>query len=247
MKIKKNFFSYSFLNNIGTIIIGYKILELIMNKNSLLLQQMKLRLSDSNLNLKTEDEIERIIHQLKCRGKKESLDSILPEWFGIVQEVSRRKIGFKHFDSQLLAGLMLHQGKVIEMKTGEGKTLASTLPVSLNAILEKGVHVVTVNDYLAERDQKWMGKIYEGLGFSVGLVNSISSVEEKKRSYSSDITYVTNSELVFDYLRDSSADFKEDVVQRPFSFCIIDEIDSILIDEARTPLILSTLQENVNN
>jgi preprotein translocase subunit SecA len=218
-----------------------------MNKNSLLLQQMKLRLSDSNLNLKTEDEIERIIHQLKCRGKKESLDSILPEWFGIVQEVSRRKIGFKHFDSQLLAGLMLHQGKVIEMKTGEGKTLASTLPVSLNAILEKGVHVVTVNDYLAERDQKWMGKIYEGLGFSVGLVNSISSVEEKKRSYSSDITYVTNSELVFDYLRDSSADFKEDVVQRPFSFCIIDEIDSILIDEARTPLILSTLQENVNN
>ena len=133
MKIKKNFFSYSFLNNIGTIIIGYKILELIMNKNSLLLQQMKLRLSDSNLNLKTEDEIERIIHQLKCRGKKESLDSILPEWFGIVQEVSRRKIGFKHFDSQLLAGLMLHQGKVIEMKTGEGKTLASTLPVSLNA------------------------------------------------------------------------------------------------------------------
>jgi len=204
-------------------------------------------LSDSNLNLKTEDEIERIIQQLKCRGKKESLDNILPEWFGIVQEVSRRKIGFKHFDSQLLAGLMLHQGKVIEMKTGEGKTLASTLPVSLNAILEKGVHVVTVNDYLAERDQKWMGKIYEGLGFAVGLVNSISSVEQKKRSYSSDITYVTNSELVFDYLRDSSADFNEDVVQRPFSFCIIDEIDSILIDEARTPLILSTLQENVNN
>jgi len=211
------------------------------------LKQMKLRLSDSNLNLKTEDEIERIIQQLKCRGKKESLDNILPEWFGIVQEVSRRKIGFKHFDSQLLAGLMLHQGKVIEMKTGEGKTLASTLPVSLNAILEKGVHVVTVNDYLAERDQKWMGKIYEGLGFAVGLVNSISSVEQKKRSYSSDITYVTNSELVFDYLRDSSADFNEDVVQRPFSFCIIDEIDSILIDEARTPLILSTLQENVNN
>jgi len=218
-----------------------------MNKNSLFLKQMKLRLSDSNLNLKTEDEIERIIQQLKCRGKKESLDNILPEWFGIVQEVSRRKIGFKHFDSQLLAGLMLHQGKVIEMKTGEGKTLASTLPVSLNAILEKGVHVVTVNDYLAERDQKWMGKIYEGLGFAVGLVNSISSVEQKKRSYSSDITYVTNSELVFDYLRDSSADFNEDVVQRPFSFCIIDEIDSILIDEARTPLILSTLQENVNN
>jgi len=218
-----------------------------MNKNSFFLKQMKLRLSDSNLNLKTEDEIERIIQQLKCRGKKESLDNILPEWFGIVQEVSRRKIGFKHFDSQLLAGLMLHQGKVIEMKTGEGKTLASTLPVSLNAILEKGVHVVTVNDYLAERDQKWMGKIYEGLGFAVGLVNSISSVEQKKRSYSSDITYVTNSELVFDYLRDSSADFNEDVVQRPFSFCIIDEIDSILIDEARTPLILSTLQENVNN
>jgi preprotein translocase subunit SecA len=132
------------------------------------------------------------------------------------------------------------------MKTGEGKTLASTLAVSLNALAGKGTHVVTVNEYLAERDQKWMGKIYNGLNLTVGLVKSENSLTEKKRSYNSDITYVTNSELVFDYLRDSSAFNKNEIVQRPFYYCVIDEIDSILIDEARTPLILSSFLGDIN-
>ena len=154
----------------------------------------------------------------------------------------------RHFDTQLLAGSVLHAGKIVEMKTGEGKTLASTLPVALNALSEKGVHVVTVNDYLAERDQKWMGKVYQGLGLTSGLVKSTSNLNEKRKSYSSEITYITNSELVFDYLRDSSAYNLNELVQRPFNYCVIDEIDSILIDEARTPLILSTFKggENIN-
>ena len=194
------------------------------------------------LSEKTDEELSLEIEKIKRRGKKESLDAILVEWFSLVQEVSFRQIGLKHFDTQLLAGLILHEGKIVEMKTGEGKTLASTLAVSLNALSEKGVHVVTVNDYLAERDQKWMGKIYAGLGLSSGLVKSSSSLSQKKQSYSSDITYLTNSELVFDFLRDSSAYSPNEIVQRPFSYCVIDEIDSILIDEARTPLILSTSQ-----
>lgn len=160
--------------------------------------------------------------------------------------MSFREIGLRHFETQLMAGLLLHQGKIVEMKTGEGKTLASTLPVGLNALTEKGIHVVTVNDYLAERDKNWMGKIYKSLGFTVGLVKSNSSLKEKKKSYEADITYVTNSEVVFDYLRDSSAYNFSDLVQRPFNYCLIDEIDSILIDEARTPLILSTFQGNLN-
>ena len=195
---------------------------------------------------KTQEELEDLITKIKKRSQKDSLETILPEWFAMVQEISFRKIGLKHFDTQLLAGLILHQGKIVEMKTGEGKTLSSTLPVSLNALLQKGVHVVTVNDYLAERDQKWMGKIYHGLGLTVGLVKSNSTTKEKRKSYASDITYVTNSEVVFDFLRDSSAYNLNEVVQRPFNYCVIDEIDSILIDEARTPLILSTFQGNLN-
>ena len=152
---------------------------------------------------KSEDELINKIDKIKKRAKKESLDKIISEWFPLVQEISNRKIGLKHFDTQLLAGLFLHEGNIVEMKTGEGKTLASTLAVSLNALSNKGVHVVTVNDYLAERDQKWMGKIYSGLGLSSGLVKSTSNNSEKKKSYSADITYVTNSELVFDFLRDS--------------------------------------------
>ena len=170
------------------------------------------------------------------------------KWFALVQEISFRKIGLRHFDTQLLAGLILNQGNIVEMKTGEGKTLVSTLPVSLNALTKKGVHVVTVNDYLAERDQKWMGKVYNALGLSVGLVKSTSKTIEKQKSYRSDITYLTNSELVFDYLRDSSANNLSEIVQRPFNFCLIDEIDSVLIDESRTPLIISAYKptENVN-
>jgi preprotein translocase subunit SecA len=172
---------------------------------------------------------------------------LLVEWFALIQETSFRTIGLRHFDTQLFAGFLLHQGKIVEMKTGEGKTLASTLPIGFNALNEQGVHLVTVNDYLAERDQKWMGKIYQKLGLSVGLVKTTSTFLEKKKSYNADITYVTNSELVFDYLRDTSAYDLNEIVQKPFSYCIVDEIDSILIDEARTPLILSSVEGKGNS
>jgi preprotein translocase subunit SecA len=205
-----------------------------------------IKIESTNLSRKTEDELQDEIEKVKKRAKMESLDELIPKWFALVQEVSFREIGLKHFDTQLMAGFFLHQGKIVEMKTGEGKTLASTLPVSLNALTKKGVHVVTVNDYLAERDQKWMGKIYKGLGFECGLVKSTSSISQKKRSYGLDITYVTNSELVFDFLRDSSAYYFNEMVQRPFHYCVIDEIDSILIDEARTPLILSSSKGKTN-
>ena len=205
-----------------------------------------IKIENTKLAQKGDEELEESIIQVKKRAKEESLDKLIVEWFALVQEVGFRKIGLKHFDTQLLAGIFLHQGKIVEMKTGEGKTLASTLPVALNALSQKGVHVVTVNDYLAERDQKWMGKVYNGLGLTVGLVKSTSTLNEKRGSYNSDITYVTNSELVFDYLRDSSAYNLNELVQRPFNYCVIDEIDSILIDEARTPLILSTLKGEGN-
>ena len=208
-----------------------------------------IKIENTKLAQKGDEELEESIIQVKNRAigqKAESLDKLIVEWFALVQEVAFRKIGLKHFDTQLLAGIFLHQGKIVEMKTGEGKTLASTLPVALNALSQKGVHVVTVNDYLAERDQKWMGKVYNGLGLTVGLVKSTSTLTEKRASYNSDITYVTNSELVFDYLRDSSAYNLNELVQRPFNYCVIDEIDSILIDEARTPLILSTLKGEGN-
>ena len=205
-----------------------------------------IKTESTQLATKTDEELREIIEKIKKKSEKESLDKIIKEWFALVQEVSSRKIGLKHFDTQLLGGLFLHQGNIVEMKTGEGKTLASTLAVSLNALTNKGVNVVTVNDYLAERDQKWMGKIYSGLGLTSGLVKSTSTKEEKRKSYRSQITYVTNSELVFDYLRDCSAYYKNEIVQRPFNYCIIDEIDSILIDEARTPLILSEPGDPVN-
>lgn len=198
------------------------------------------------LKYKSEEEIYIEIQNIKKRVKKESLENLIPDWFSIVQEVSFREIGLRHFDTQLLAGILLHKGKIVEMKTGEGKTLASTLPVALNGLTKKGVHVVTVNDYLAERDQRTMGKIYKKLGLTSGLIKSNSTIKEKRVSYSSDITYVTNSEVVFDHLRDASAYNLNEIVQRPFNFCIIDEIDSILIDEARTPLIISSAQGNNN-
>jgi|MDTA01.1.fsa_nt_gb preprotein translocase subunit SecA len=201
----------------------------------------------SNLN---DEDLKIQIEKLKHKGalKNTSLSDLIVPWFAVVQTVSERTLGLKHFDTQLLAGSILHEGKIVEMKTGEGKTLSSTLPVSLNALSQKGVHVVTVNDYLAERDQRWMGKVYNGLNLSVGLVKSNSNLKEKQKSYNQDITYVTNSELVFDYLRDSSAFNRSEIVQRPFNYCVIDEIDSILIDEARTPLILSaeTGDNNIN-
>jgi preprotein translocase subunit SecA len=206
----------------------------------------EIKIEANQLSNKTDEELTDKIEKIKKRAKKESLDKIIKDWFPLVQEISFRKIGLKHFDTQLLAGLILHEGKIVEMKTGEGKTLASTLAISLNGLVKKGVHVVTVNEYLAERDQKWMGKIYSGLGLSSGLVKSTSSITEKKKSYNADITYITNSELVFDFLRDSSSYYSNEIVQRPFHYCVIDEIDSILIDEARTPLILSTFQGTTN-
>jgi len=192
------------------------------------------------------DELKNSIVKLKKRAEKEGLEEILIDWFAIVQEVSFRELGLRHFDTQLLAGILLHEGKIVEMKTGEGKTLASSLPVSLNALSKKGVHVVTVNDYLAQRDEQTMGKIYNYLELKSGLVINGQNSKEKKKNYLRDITYLTNSEVVFDYLRDSCAYNLEEIVQRPFHFCVIDEIDSILIDEARTPLILSNYQGEPN-
>ena len=205
-----------------------------------------IKLESKNLASYNEEELDAKIEKTKKRGQSEGLDSIIVDWFALVQEISSRKIGLKHFDTQLLAGILLHQGKIVEMKTGEGKTLASTLPVSLNAISNKGVHVVTVNEYLAERDKNLMGKIYSRLGLTTGLIKNELTNIERKKNYGCDITYVTNSELVFDFLRDSSTYNLDELVQREFNFCIIDEIDSILIDEARTPLILSVPNDDLN-
>ena len=168
-----------------------------------------------------------------------TLDDILPEAFAVVREASKRVLGMRHFDVQLIGGVILHQGRIAEMKTGEGKTLVATLPVYLNALTGKGVHVITVNDYLAKRDSEWMGKVYKFLGLTVGLVIAGMEPEAKRKAYHSDVTYGTNNEFGFDYLRDNMVIYKEQLVQRELNYAIVDEIDSILIDEARTPLIIS--------
>ncbi|NEQ46482.1 MAG: preprotein translocase subunit SecA [Leptolyngbya sp. SIOISBB] len=189
-------------------------------------------LSDEALAAKTGEFKQRL-------EKGESLDDILTEAFAVVREASRRVLGMRHFDVQLIGGMVLHEGQIAEMKTGEGKTLVATLPSYLNALTGKGAHVVTVNDYLARRDAEWMGQVHRFLGLDVGLIQQGMSPAERQRNYACDITYGTNSEFGFDYLRDNMATSIEDVVQRPFNFCVIDEVDSILIDEARTPLIIS--------
>lgn len=190
------------------------------------------KLSDSELRAKTE----YFKGELK-NGK--TLDDILPEAFAVVREASKRVLGMRHFDVQLIGGIILHQGRIAEMKTGEGKTLVATLPVYLNALEGKGVHVITVNDYLAKRDSEWMGKLYKFLGLSVGLVIAGMEPQEKQKAYNADITYGTNNEFGFDYLRDNMVIYKNQLVQRGLHYAIVDEIDSILIDEARTPLIIS--------
>ena len=190
------------------------------------------KLTDSQLVGKTNEFKE----QLK-NGK--TLDDILPEAFAVVREASKRVLGMRHFDVQLIGGIILHQGRIAEMKTGEGKTLVATLPVYLNALEGKGVHVVTVNDYLAKRDSEWMGKLYKFLGLTVGLVIPGLDPRKKREAYNCDITYGTNNEFGFDYLRDNMVIYKNQLVQRELSYAIVDEIDSILIDEARTPLIIS--------
>lgn len=190
------------------------------------------KLSDNELKQKTTE--------LKGRLEKgETLDDILPEAFAVVREASKRVLGMRHFDVQLIGGIILHQGRIAEMKTGEGKTLVATLPVYLNALTGKGVHVITVNDYLAKRDSEWMGKVYKFLGLTVGLAIAGMEPQDKKKAYACDVTYGTNNEFGFDYLRDNMVIYKDQLVQRGLNFAIVDEIDSILVDEARTPLIIS--------
>src|SRR5271165_330323 len=189
-------------------------------------------LSDDELKAKTSEFKERL-------AGGESLDTMLPETFAVCREAAKRALGMRHFDVQIMGGQVLHEGKVAEMKTGEGKTLVATLPVYLNALEGKGVHVVTVNDYLAKRDAEWMGRIYKFLGMSVGIIVHDLDDQERKASYNCDITYGTNNEYGFDYLRDNMKFRITDCAQRGHHYAIVDEVDSILIDEARTPLIIS--------
>ena len=189
-------------------------------------------LSDDELRGKTLEFKDRL-------SKGETLDDILPEAFAVVREASSRTLNMKHFRVQLIGGIVLHQGRISEMKTGEGKTLVATLPAYLNALTGKGVHIITVNDYLAKRDKEWMGQIFEFLGITVGVITHELNNEERRAAYNCDITYGTNNEFGFDYLRDNMVIFKEEMVQRELNFAIVDEVDSILIDEARTPLIIS--------
>ncbi|KPQ40387.1 MAG: preprotein translocase subunit SecA [Phormidium sp. OSCR] len=196
-------------------------------------------LTDEELVAKTAEFREQLSKARSREEEDEILDEILPEAFAVVREASNRVLGMRHFDVQILGGIVLHSGEIAEMKTGEGKTLVSTLPAYLNALSGKGVHIVTVNDYLARRDAEWMGQVHRFLGLSVGLIQQGMTPDERRKNYNCDITYCTNSELGFDYLRDNMATSIEEVVQRPFNYCVIDEVDSVLIDEARTPLIIS--------
>ena len=207
----------------------------------------EINLLEEDVSILTDDELRNETHNLKSKisselnikKQKELLEETLPKAFAIVREASKRVLEMRHFDVQLIGGMVLHEGQIAEMKTGEGKTLVATLPCYLNALTGKGVHVVTVNDYLARRDAEWMGQVHRFLGLSVGLIQQDMSPSERKKNYACDITYATNSELGFDYLRDNMATEIEEVVQRKFNYCVIDEVDSILIDEARTPLIIS--------
>ncbi|MBY0264540.1 MAG: DEAD/DEAH box helicase, partial [Holosporales bacterium] len=195
---------------------------------------------ESSIEKLTDAELCQRTFWLKGRLQEgETLDDILVDAFATVREASKRVLGMRHFDVQLLGGVALHRGVVAEMKTGEGKTLVATLPVYLNALTGKGVHVVTVNDYLAHRDAEWMGKLYQFLGLSVGSIVHGLTDNERREAYRCDITYATNNELGFDYLRDNMKMRLQDLCQRPFNYAIVDEVDSILIDEARTPLIIS--------
>ena len=204
------------------------------------LQPEMKKLTDEQLKAKTDEFKKRL-------ENGETLDDVLPEAYATVREAACRVLGMEHFRVQLIGGVILHQGRIAEMRTGEGKTLVATLPSYLDALEGKGVHVVTVNDYLAKRDAEWMGKVHEFLGLTVGVVLNSMSSEERQAAYNCDITYVTNNELGFDYLRDNMAIYKEQCVLRGLNYAIIDEIDSILIDEARTPLIISGQSDKSTN
>ena len=196
-------------------------------------------LSDEDLRRRTSEFRQQLENAGSLERQRPVLDQLLPEAFAIVREAGKRVLGMRHFDVQLLGGMVLHDGQIAEMKTGEGKTLVATLPSYLNALTGRGVHVVTVNDYLARRDAEWMGQVHRFLGLSVGLIQQDMSPAERRQNYGCDVTYATNSELGFDYLRDNMATDISEVVQREFQYCVIDEVDSILVDEARTPLIIS--------
>ena len=196
------------------------------------LRPQMVELTDEQLRGKTQEFKDRL-------AKGETLDDLLVEAFAVNREAARRVLGMEHFRVQLMGGIILHQGRIAEMRTGEGKTLVCTLPAYLNALEGKGVDVVTVNDYLANRDANWMGAVHRFLGLTVGCVLQDMKPEERREQYNCDITYITNNELGFDYLRDNMVLYKEQLVQRELHYCIIDEVDSVLIDEARTPLIIS--------
>ena len=226
-----------FVKNSGQREIGR--LMVIVNKINELEENFK-KMPDESFPAKTEE--------FKSRIKKgEKLDDLIPETFACVREAARRTLNERHYDVQLMGGIILHQGKIAEMKTGEGKTLVSTLPVYLNSLAGNGVHIVTVNDYLAKRDSDWMGQIYKFLGLSVGCIESQMDDEARKKNYNCDVTYGTNNEFGFDYLRDNMKYDIKQMVQREHSFCIVDEVDSILIDEARTPLVISGATEDKSN
>src|SRR2546429_6302523 len=215
---------------------------------------------EPELELDSDEELRERVDHLRERARNgEPLDDLLPESFALTREASKRTLGQRHFDVQLIGGMVLHDGSIAEMKTGEGKTLTATLPIVLNSLSGRGVHLVTVNDYLARRDAEWMGPIYETLGVSVGILENMQSYEDKQAAYQADVTYGTNSEFGFDYLRDNMATSLEEKVQHggrekpeegksPYhTYAIVDEVDNILIDEARTPLIISGAPEQAAN
>ena len=209
---------------------------------------IKINSLEKSISSLKDGELKERTHALRKKVQGgENLEKILPESFALVREAAKRVLNERHFDVQLVGGVVLHQGKIAEMKTGEGKTLVSTLPAFLNALDGKGVHIVTVNDYLAKRDSAWMGKVFDFLGLTTGCITSDLQDFERKKNYSFDITYGTNNELGFDYLRDNMKYDIKDMVQRDHNFCIVDEVDSILIDESRTPLIISGRVEDKSN
>ena len=227
----------SIINNVLSKIVGSRNDRLIKKYSS---QVAKINSLEEDMQSLSDDELSSITESLKQRiQNKENLESILPEAFAVVREASQRTLGLRHYDVQLIGGMVLHEGCISEMGTGEGKTLVATLPAYLNAICGHKVHIVTVNDYLASRDAEWMGRVFSVLGLTVGTSISGMSGEEKQQAYSCDITYATNNELGFDYLRDNMAFSSDQKMLQDLSFAIIDEVDSILIDEARTPLVIS--------
>jgi preprotein translocase subunit SecA len=226
--------------------------KIFSNKTNVIPKQYQLLINDINeleKTLKDLTDIELRIESFKLQNEykeTQDLNSLISRSFALTRESSLRTLGLRHFDVQLMGGLVLNSNKIAEMKTGEGKTLVATLPASLNALTKKGVHIVTVNDYLANRDQVSMGQIYRFLGFDTGLIQAGMSQTERKENYQSDITYVTNYELTFDYLRDNTTLNRKDIVLPAFNYCIIDEVDSILIDEAQTPIILADTSKDTS-